>query len=755
MRKKFLRMASPVLAAVLAAILNLALIPAALAQVPDNVQTLIEEAEQNGMTVIVIAPESEEAAPAVEPTQNADGLHSAVTLISTEIREIAGSWGTLRAEARSAMASHGDGSRSWIFPTLLLGLVPLAVGSAAAWLLGRWLRARFSAAAPLAPRDRADRLLRLLGLAVLRIVLLAVLLAVALLVAVIIREGSPSWHVTMSSYLLAAAIIGGAWIMFSVFLAPNDPHLRVLALTDAEARRLQRDVMIAVVISVVALGIVRWMLLLGVPRDVLKPIVIISMFVTALVMSIVAILHRQPIGRLIAGAPGSGVVPAWRLFLARFWPVIAIAYFLLSWVVGAGRLLLDRPGSLGLVATPILILLGGFALYGLLLLVVDLLAARRAQRRLRLAASAAGASGTTPPPVAVTAAAPEPSPSAEPSVLKRLLERAAAVISFAVGLYFLTTLWGLDEAAGETVSEAIIQVIVVLLLAYLGYQAARLWIDRKIADDLRMSTAGEHGAAPSRLGTLLPIFRNFLLVSIGVIASLIVLSRMGVDIGPLLAGAGVIGLAIGFGAQTLVKDIISGAFFLVDDAFRVGEYIDLGGSKGVVEKISIRSMQLRHQNGPLNTVPFGSIGEVSNFSRDWAVMKLPLRVTYDTDVEKVRKLIKKLGEELMHDPDIGKYFLQPLKSQGITAMEDSAMIIRVKFMTHPMNQSEVRKAVYMRIQSLFQREGIKFAQKEVRVRIADEGGEDDPARRAAAAKAAAQAVIDDEDALAAMQPAKA
>lgn len=201
-----------------------------------------------------------------------------------------------------------------------------------------------------------------------------------------------------------------------------------------------------------------------------------------------------------------------------------------------------------------------------------------------------------------------------------------------------------------------------------------------------------------------------------------VISALGVNITPLLAGAGIIGLAIGFGAQTLVKDIISGMFFLIDDAFRKGEYIDIGDVKGTVEKISVRSMQLRHHNGPLNTVPFGEINFITNFSRDWVVMKLPLRLTYDTDAEKVRKMIKKLGQEMLEDPNLGPQFLQPLKSQGVIQMEDSAMIMRVKFMTKPGDQWVIRRTVFAKIRDLFEREGIKFAHREVTVRLADETG---------------------------------
>ena len=734
------------LAAVLVVTLQVDVASVACSQVPAGTEALIEEAERSGMTVIVIAPDANEPVAAVDPAA-ADGFETLVAVASTEVRRIVGSWGDLRAQSRAALAAHGDGGLSWILPMLLLGLIPLAVGLAAAWLLGRWLRERVTKLDATSPRDRADRLLRLLGKALLRLALLTVVLAVMLVVAAFMHRGSEAWQVTTTIYLRATALIGLVWIVLSAFLAPKEPHLRVLPLTDGEAGRLQRHLMIAIALAIVLLGACRWMLSLGVARDALKPAVVVAMLVSALAMSIIALVHRAPIGRLIVGRPDSGIAAGWRVFLARFWPVLAVAYFLISWVVGAARVVLDQPNALGLVMTPVIIILGSFALYGILLLVVDLMAARSARLGVQ-AATAASPDGQVAPAI-LTA-------STERPVLRRLLELAAAVVSFAIGVYLLSSLWGLDEVAGETVSEAVIQIIIVLLVAYIGYQAARLWIDRKIADEAQLLTAsappGAH--APTRLGTLLPILRNFILVSIAIMTTLIVLSRLGVDIGPLLAGAGVVGLAIGFGAQTLVKDIISGAFFLVDDAFRVGEYIDLGGSKGTVEKISIRSMQLRHQNGPLNTVPFGSIGEVSNFSRDWAVMKLPLRVTYDTDAEKVRKLVKKLGEELLKDPDIGPYFLQPLKSQGITAMEDSAMVIRVKFMTHPANQSEVRKAVYARIQELFQREGIRFAQKEVRVRITgDDEEEGSTARRSAAAHAAAQAVVDEDDAKAAAMAA--
>jgi len=193
-----------------------------------------------------------------------------------------------------------------------------------------------------------------------------------------------------------------------------------------------------------------------------------------------------------------------------------------------------------------------------------------------------------------------------------------------------------------------------------------------------------------------------------------------------------------------VRDIFSGAFFLVDDAFRKGEYIDIGDVKGTVEKISVRSFQLRHHLGALQTIPFGEIRVLTNYSRDWVIMKLPLRVTYDTDVEKVRKLIKKLGQELLSDLVIGDNFIQPLKSQGVIEMQDSAMIIRVKFMTKPGDQWLVRKKVYEEIRQLFEREGIRFAHREVTVRLAESTPEDLSPQQKQAVTGAVQAAIDED-----------
>ena len=213
-----------------------------------------------------------------------------------------------------------------------------------------------------------------------------------------------------------------------------------------------------------------------------------------------------------------------------------------------------------------------------------------------------------------------------------------------------------------------------------------------------------------RLRTLLPLARVFLVTGLVVTTVMLVLSALGVNIGPLLAGAGIVGLAIGFGAQTLVRDIITGVFLIMDDAFRVGEYIQSGSYKGTVESIGLRSVKLRHHRGPIYVVPFGELRGVQNMVRDWVIHKITVGVTYDSDLEKARKLVKKIGQELAADPEFKDEILQPLKMQGVEAFGDFAIQVRMKMMTRPgEKQFLIRRRANLMIKKAFDEQGIRFA----------------------------------------------
>jgi small-conductance mechanosensitive channel len=306
-----------------------------------------------------------------------------------------------------------------------------------------------------------------------------------------------------------------------------------------------------------------------------------------------------------------------------------------------------------------------------------------------------------------------------------LAARYARVLMILAVVAIFLRLWNIDIEAlagtiiGERVATVLYEIGLTVLLSWALWGVIRIAIERKLADE--KGDAGESeeaeagGLGGSRVETVLPLIRASIKITIIVMATLLSLSALGINIGPLIAGAGVIGLAIGFGAQTLVRDVVSGFFYLLDDAFRIGEYVVIGDIRGTVEKISVRSFQLRHHNGPVHTIPYGDIATLTNYSRDWAIMKIELRLPFETDIEMVRKIIKKIGQEMMEDPQFGPLLLQPIKSQGVNRMDDSALIIRVKFMTIPGQQYLVRREVFTRIQRVFEEKGIHFAPKRVLV----------------------------------------
>ena len=324
---------------------------------------------------------------------------------------------------------------------------------------------------------------------------------------------------------------------------------------------------------------------------------------------------------------------------------------------------------------------------------------------------------------------------AVPSLATVTVERGLRAALLIGGAYLIAWFLGLDVAVmsmRDTMETRLlrgaINAVVILLLADFAWHLARAWIDRKLLEAGDAGPPdGEDARRRARLRTLLPILRNLLLVVLVTMAVLMALSAVGVQIGPLIAGAGVVGVAIGFGAQTLVKDIISGMFYLLDDAFRIGEYIVSGSYKGTVKSFSLRSIKLRHHRGYLYTVPFGELGAVENMSRDWVIDKITVSVVYDTDLDKAKRVIKEVSKQIMADPELAPNIIEPLKMQGVEQFGEFAIQLRLKMMTKPGEQFVIRRRAYGMIKKAFDANGIEFALPTVTVAG---GGEE----RAAAAQ---------------------
>ena len=336
---------------------------------------------------------------------------------------------------------------------------------------------------------------------------------------------------------------------------------------------------------------------------------------------------------------------------------------------------------------------------------------------------------------------------------RRSYIRIGRVLVFGGVLWGIVEIWDLDvegmamSGIGTLAATRTIDLLGTLGLGYLAWEVVDLRINSRIAKEQTIAgvdpeaddMGGEGGGTGiSRLATILPLVRWVAHVAIVAVTAFMALRSLGIDTTPLLAGAGVVGLAIGFGAQKLVADVVSGVFFLIDDAFRAGEYVDIEGTVGSVEAISLRSMQLRHHRGAIHTIPYGDIPRITNYSRDWVIMKLRFTVPFETNLNTVKKLFKQIGRDMLEIPELADDFIQPFKSQGALEVDDVGIVVRGKFMAKPGKQFTLRKEILARVQNAFDNNGIQFARKEVRVKLDTPADAtlDDEARQAVAAAAA-------------------
>jgi moderate conductance mechanosensitive channel len=306
----------------------------------------------------------------------------------------------------------------------------------------------------------------------------------------------------------------------------------------------------------------------------------------------------------------------------------------------------------------------------------------------------------------------------EVSAVSAIADRCMLAVVVVAAAFALVEIWQIDiarvassETAMTRFGRGTFEALVILLGADL------LWLVLRAVIDLRLTGAvvliddldDEELRRRARIRTLLPVLRNFLFIFVLIIASLSALAAMGLQIAPLLAGAGVVGIAVGFGAQTLVRDVLSGVFFLLDDAFRVGELIESGGISGTVETFSLRSVKLRHYKGPLHTVPFGDLKAITNYSRDWVNEVLDVTVVYEADLERVERAIERVSSDVMQDLSLASGVITAPRSIGVTAMGVDGIHVGIIVRTRPGQQFKVRAVMFSRLKSAFDADGIRFS----------------------------------------------
>ncbi len=365
--------------------------------------------------------------------------------------------------------------------------------------------------------------------------------------------------------------------------------------------------------------------------------------------------HRDGQGKVMA----EGAYSVWR----RIWPPLVAAYVLYAWFVA-----ISRPNMLEEVV------LGGTlysaASFALLLLALWLL---RTAPDLR-----------APIPRPLIAAVPRLGPRAD--ALMTAVGWAVAIIMVLAAIALVLGGWGwidlpqvLSDPATQRVLWSIASAALVALMASIIWAIVASWIDHRLKQDL----SGSNASARSR--TLLALFRNAFTIAIAILATMITLSQLGIDIAPLIAGAGVIGLAIGFGSQKLVQDIITGIFIQLENAMNEGDVVGVAGITGGVEKITIRSVRLRTLDGAAHVIPFSSVDTVTNLTRDFSYHLAEIGAAYKEKVSDIKDAMEEAFARLRSEP-FDADILEPLEMQGVTQLGDSAVVVRARIKTLPGKQ---------------------------------------------------------------------
>ncbi|MBD8893771.1 mechanosensitive ion channel domain-containing protein [Roseibium litorale] len=274
-------------------------------------------------------------------------------------------------------------------------------------------------------------------------------------------------------------------------------------------------------------------------------------------------------------------------------------------------------------------------------------------------------------------------------------------------LLILADIWGaiglfewVNSTTGREILDRYSSALLVVLVSFVVWLAVMSWID------LRLRSHSGY-VVTARVRTLFQLFRNAFTVVMIVMGALLCLSEVGVDIGPLIAGAGVVGLAISFGAQTLVKDIITGAFIQIENAINEGDVVTVGGITGAVEHLTVRSVRLRDVDGTTHIVPFSAVDTVSNFMRDFSYHVALIGVSYDTDIRKAKAAMEEAFERL-RNTEAGKDIIADLEMHGVTSFGDSAVNIRARIKTLPGSQWGIGRAYNEHIKDVFDEQGIEI-----------------------------------------------
>jgi len=577
----------------------------------------------------------------------------------------------------------------------------------------------------LGPRGRLEaravdswvtRLTALAARAVLGMTPIVALLGVAYAVMSLVVAGETAAAVTL--IVIAANVTARIVLVVArMVLAPGVPALRPVPLRDVDANYLFIWVRRLIVAPIYAVFFIAALRELGIDEDAADGLLHVLGLLVALMAVAFVLQNRALVAGWLRGAgDGPAALGDLRARIADIWHVLAVLYVIAVFSVWS----LDIEGGFEFVLRATVLTVAILAGARLLMAGFHRLAHR------------------------VFALNPDmirrfPGLESRANRYLPLLDRVAAVVILAAAILAVLEAWGVDAFAwietpfGQRLTAGLFTVGLIVVVAVMLWEM----IDGAITRYL--GRAGEPGAAVgARARTLLPLLRTATLVVLIAVVVLITLSELGINIGPLLAGAGVIGLAIGFGSQALVKDIITGMFILIEDQIAVGDVVKVGSHAGVVETLTLRTLRLRDLGGVVHIIPFGEVTTVENMTKEFSRYIFNVGVAYRENTDEVVAVLHEIGAGMLEDEAWRDDIVEPLEVLGVDSFGDNAVVIKARITTKPIRQWAVGREFNRRMKLRFDELGIEMPFPHRTLYFGeDKAGYAPPARLARAARSRA------------------
>ena len=666
-------------------------------QIESLVETLRDDAEREKLIgQLEVLLEAQSARSTETPSTDVDSVGvTALAFLSRNVEALTALAGEAVRSLASVPALAGELARQasdpevrerWLEIAFKL-IVVVGVGFVAEWLVMRFLsRPRIHS------RERNDDATGRLAVRLIERTLMDLAPVVAFAVAgyaALAGVDPPSQARVIALVIINAnVIVRAVTVLARLVLRPRFATFRFVDLSDENANYLFFWVRRLTVVSVYGFFIAEALPLLGTAQDAQAIARKLIGLVVASMVVVLVLQNRQPVHAWLSGA---GTVSGWRRIrrsFAEVWHLVAIAYVTAVYAVWATGV----PGGFEfLIQGTVVTLVTGLAAYAAfsaLHKVVEQGFRVNEETRSRF-------------------------PRLEERVnrYRGIIETAVRSIVVLVAALVVLDAWGLGpfdwlaSESGRVLVGRLVTVVFVAGGALVAWELLSTLVERYLEE---RDAQGERVARGARVRTFLPLVRNVVRIVLLVLVVLVVLSELGIDIGPLLAGAGIVGLAVSFGAQSLVKDVITGFFILLEDTISVGDVVDLGGRSGIVESMTIRSVRLRDVGGNVHTVPFGEVAAVLNMTKDFSYALMEVGIAYREDVDEVVEVLREIGEGMQADEEFGPLILEPLQVLGLDSFGASSVNIRIRLKTLPIQQWAVRREFQRRMKRLFDERGIEI-----------------------------------------------